>query len=373
MPYCNNKNITFLLTTRCNLNCSYCYGNRKMDYKTLDFRFAKRALHDFAEKEKLNNICFSADGEPTTEMELLKKIFNEAKQLNPDVATEVVTNGTFNEEIAKWLAENLDYIYISADLLPEAHDKCRLTITGKPSSPPILKNLEFFNKIPNKRAKIGLFATITKHNITQQKEGIDFYFDNFGVDIFWIKPLITPIYDADEKYCESVDMLQFAQTFLDAHAYAWQRKVFYESNLTANFDGETSKACSACIPMPYLTVDGYFSACKLVSYGKNAEKMDSLIYAQYDAVEDKITYDVEKIKMLRNRTLNNMPSECGVCVASKHCAGYCMAEAQQEMGKLLSVKSNVCKAMRYLQSEIGHLYAEKNKQNQRKGAKNGGE
>jgi len=384
MPYCDKKTITFLLTTRCNLSCSYCYGNRKMDYKTLDFGFAKRVLHEFAEAEKLNRICFSADGEPTTEIVLLKKIFYEAKQHNPDVATEIVTNGTFNEDVAKWLAENLDYIYISADLLPESHDKCRLTITGKPSSPPVLKNLEFFSKIPDKRAKIGLCATITKHNIVQQKEGIDFYFDNFGVDIFWVKPVLAPIYDAAEKYYDQLDMVQFAQSFVDAHAYAWQRGVFYESNMTANFDGETNKACSACIPMPYLTVDGYLSACKLVSYGKNAGKMDPLIYARYDAIDDKIVYDVEKIKVLRNRTLNNMPTECGVCVASKHCSGYCLGEALHETGKLLSVKSNVCKAMRYIQSEIGHLYAEKfgtngfphrshgNKQNRRKGVKNGG-
>jgi sulfatase maturation enzyme AslB (radical SAM superfamily) len=356
-----------------------------MDYKTLDFRFAKRVLHEFAEADKLNRICFSADGEPTTEIALLKKIFYEAKQHNPDVATEIVTNGTFNEDVAKWLAENLDYIYISADLLPESHDKCRLTITGKPSSPSILKNLEFFSKTPDKRAKIGLRATITKYNITQQKEGIDFYFDNFGVDVFWVKPILVPIYDAAEKYYDPVDIMQFAQTFIDAHTYAEQRGVFYESNLTANFDGETSKACSACVPMPYLTVDGYFSACKLIPHGKNAGKMDPLIYARYDAVEDKIIYDVEKVKVLRSRTLHNMPTECGVCVASKHCAGYCLGETLHETGKLLFVKSNVCKALRYIQSEIGHLYAEKfgtngfpykshhgnNKQSQLKGVKNG--
>jgi radical SAM protein with 4Fe4S-binding SPASM domain len=113
--------------------------------------------------------------------------------------------------------------------------------------------------------------------------------------------------------------------------------------------------------------------------------MDPLIYARYDATDDKIIYDTEKIKALRSRTLQNMPTECGVCVASKHCAGYCPAEALYETGSLLLVKSNVCKALRYLQSEIGHLYAEKfgtngfpyksyygnNKQSQRKGVKNG--
>jgi len=359
MPRCDKKMITFLLTTRCNLNCTYCYGNRKTDYKTLDFGFAKRVLCDYAETSELNRIRFSADGEPTTEMEILEKIFNEAKRLNSDVLAEIISNGTFNEDAAKWLAENLDYIYISADLLPESHDKYRLTITGNPSSPPILKNLELFNKMQNKRAKIGICATITKNNVEQQKEAIDFYYNNYGVDIFWVAPVITPIYDIAEKTCEPVDMMQFAQTFIEAHTHAWQRKIFYESSLTANFDGETNKTCCACIPAPYLTVDGYLSACKLAAYGTNAGKMDSMIYARYDSQNDKIIYDAEKIKVLRSRTLQNMSAQCWNCAAGKHCAGYCPGEALNENGGFFRAKTNACKALRYLYGEIGHLYAEK--------------
>ncbi|MDR0302831.1 MAG: radical SAM protein [Treponema sp.] len=359
MPRCNKKTVSFLLTTRCNLNCTYCYGNRKADYKTLDFKFAERVLRDYVEKEELSRIRFSADGEPTTEMELLKKIFHEAKRLNPDVLTEVITNGTFNEDTARWLAENLDFIYISADLLPESHDKCRFTITETPSSPPILRNLEFFQKMAGKRAKIGLCATITKYNIEQQKEAIDFYYDNFGVDIFWVTPVFTPVYEADEKICESIDMTQFARSFVDAHTHAWTRGVFYESSLTANFDGETLKACCACVPMPYLTVDGYLSACKMAAHGKTAGKMDSMIYARYDTEKDKIVYDAEKIKILRSRTLQSMPSQCGICAVGKHCAGYCPGEALNENIGLFRAKTGVCRAIRYIYGEIGHLYDEK--------------
>jgi len=359
MPRCDKKIITFLLTTRCNLNCTYCYGNRKMDYKTLDFGFAKRVLSDYAETDELSYIRFSADGEPTTEMEIIKKIFNEAKQLNPCILAEIITNGTFNEDTAKWLAQNLDYIYISADLLPESNDKCRLTITGNPSSPTILKNLEFFQKVPDRRAKIGIRATITKYNIERQKEAIDFYYDNYGVDIFWVMPIITPIYDTVEKNCEPVDMMKFAQTFIEAHTYAWQRKIFYESSLTANFDGETNKACCACIPSPYLTVDGYLSACKMAACGINPGKMDTMIYAKYDSEKDKIIYNAEKMKVLRSRTLQNMSSQCRNCAAGKHCAGYCPGEALNENGELFRAKTNICKALRFLYGEIGHLYIEK--------------
>jgi len=359
MARCDKRAVSFLLTTRCNLNCAYCYGNRNADYKTLDYNFAKKVLCDYVEKGDINHIRFSADGEPTTEMKLMEKILCEAKQINPDILSEVYTNGTFNEDVAKWLAENLDYIYISADLLPDSHDKYRKSITGKPSSPSILKNLEFFKKMPDKRAKIGLRATITTDNVERQIEATDFYYDNYGIDIFWVNPVFAPVYDIEEKEYEPVDMMQFAKNFVDAHTHAWRRGVFYESYLTSNFDSETNKACCSCLPMPYLTVDGYLSACELATYGKHAGRMEPMIYARYDAENDKIIYDQEKIKALRGRTLANMPAECRSCFAGKHCAGYCLGETLNENGSLSSVKTNACKALRYIYSEIGHLYAEK--------------
>jgi radical SAM protein with 4Fe4S-binding SPASM domain len=359
MPLCDKKTISFLLTTRCNLNCTYCYGNRKSEYKTLNFAFAKKILNDYAEAGDLKYIRFSADGEPTTEMELLKNIFKEAKQLEPNVQATVFTNGTFNEETAKWIAENLDYIYISADFLPEVHDAYRPTITGKPSSPPILKNLEYFSQMPGKHAKIGIRATITKENIEQQIEAIDYYYNNYGINIFWVNPIFMPVYDANEKMYEPIDMMQFAKAFIHAHDHAWRKGIFYECSFTANFDGQTQKACSACLPTPHLTVDGYLSACELATYGKNAGTMEPMIYAKYDIENDKIIYDTEKLQTLRSRTLQNMSAQCRDCVASKHCAGYCLGETLNETGSLFKVKTSVCIPIRYLYGEIGHLYQEK--------------
>ena len=359
MPYCDKRVISFLLTTRCNMRCAYCYGARNADYKVLDWDFAKRALHDFVGIAGLNHIRFFADGEPTTEMELLKKIFNAAKKMQPNIISEVQTNGVFNEETAEWLGKNMDYIYISLDLLPEDNDKYRVAVNGKPSSPFILKNLQYFKDMPNKKAKIGLRATITNYNIERQKEAIDYYLDNYGIDIFWVDPIFPPVCEEEEKIYEPIDMMQFAKTFVDAHNYAWERDVFYESNLTTNFDGKTDKACRSCLPMPHLTVDGYLSACEMSTYGENAGKMASMIYARYDAETDKIIYSEEKLKTLRSRTLANMPTECQSCVAAEHCAGYCLGETLNENGSLFKVKTRVCRALRYIYGEIGHLYPEK--------------
>jgi len=360
MPYCDKKAISFLLTTRCNLCCDYCYGSRNAEYKVLDWNFANRVLNDYVGGAGgIKQIRFFADGEPTTEMDLLKRIFYEAKRLEPEMQAELQTNGVFNENTAKWLGENMDYIYVSIDLLPEHHDKHRKTVDGKPTSQLIIKNLAFLNNMPNRKAKIGLRATITKYNIGHQVEAINYYYDNYGIDIFWVDPIFPPVSEVDEKTYEPIDMMQFATTFVDAHNHAWERGIFYESNLTTNFDGKTDKACRACLPMPHLTMDGYLSACEMATFGKDAGKMDVMIYAQYDAENDKIIYDEEKLKALRSRILPNMPAECKECAAKDNCAGFCLGETLNENGSLFKIKTRVCRALRYIYGEIGHLYADK--------------
>ena len=364
MPYCDKKAISFLLTTRCNMRCAYCYGARNADYRTLDWSFAKRAMDDYLGVGGLKQIRFFADGEPTTEMELLKRIYYYAKGLEPSIEAEVQTNGIFNETVTDWLGKTLDYINVSIDLLPEDNDKYRVTPDGKPSSPIIEKNLAFFRDMPNRKAKIVLRATITQHNIERQIAGMDYYYNKYGIDIYWVDPIFPPVSEENEKVYEEIDMMQFARAFVKAHNHAWKRGIFYESNLTTNFDGKTNKACRACLPMPHLTVDGYLSACEMATFGKDAGHMDAMIYAKYDSDEDKIIYFEEKLKTLRNRTLINMVDEhdtyqCRSCIAAEHCAGYCLGETLNEKGNLFSVKTRVCKALKYIYGEIGHLYEPK--------------
>lgn len=359
MPYCDKKVISFLLTTHCNLRCTYCYGARNVEKRVLDYNFAHRVIEDYmGGPGGIKQIRFFADGEPTTEIELLKRIYYEVKVLEPDVQAEIQSNGVFTTETADWLAKNMDYIWMSIDLLPEDHDRYRMTSNGKPSSPMILKNLQYFKDMPRK-AKIGIRSTITKFNIERQKEGIDYYHKNYGIDIFWVDPIFPPVSDMSEKTYEPIDMMQFATTFVDAHNHAWANNIFYESNLTTNFDGKTNKACRSCLPMPHLTMDGYLSACEMATYGEDAGKMDAMIYAQYDAKNDKIIYDENKLKILKSRTLQNMPLECRSCAAGEHCAGFCLGETLNENGSLFRVKTRVCRALRYIYGEIGHLYPKK--------------
>jgi len=316
-------------------------------------------LDDYVGQKGIKHIRFFGDGEPTLEFELIKKIHAYAKTINPNIIAEIQTNGVFNETIAKWLGQNMDYIFVSVDLLPKDHDKYRVTKSGEPSSPFVLKTLAVLHSMKDKKAKVGIRATITKYNIDNQKQAIDYYHDNFGIKIFWCDPKFSAVYDPADKKIVRIDLMHFAKSFMDAQAHAWKRDIFYESIFTANFDMKTNKACRACLPMPHVTTDGYLSACEIVPYGTKAGKMDPMIYAHYDEKADKIIYDQEKMRALQNRTLCQMPPECQACIAREHCAGFCLGETLNDNDCFYIIKPDVCRAVQYLYAEIGNLYPQK--------------
>ena len=358
MPYCHKRVLSFLLTTRCNLACKYCYGMRKIEYRKLDINFAKCAVDEFIENGVVDRIRFFADGEPTTEFELMKEIYEYAKKANPKIKAEIQTNGVFSEEIADWLAANMDEIWISMDLLPDTNDINRVTRNGQPTSPLIEKTLRYLDFKKDKRAMVGVRGTITVENIDRQIEGIDYFADNFNVRHIWVDPIFPPV-DDTEKKIEEISMMHFAVKFVEAHRYADKKGTFYESNFTTNFDGETDRNCRSCVPMPHITTDGYVSACEMASVGKDPGHMDVFIYGKYDKENNKIIYNYDRIRILQSRNLHNLP-DCQLCIARKHCAGYCPGETQNENKNLFRIKDKVCIPLRYIYSEIGQDYKKHN-------------
>ena len=355
MPYCNKKIISFLLTSRCNMACKYCYGARKADYNKLDLDFAKCGVDEYVATGAVNGIRFFGNGEPTTEPQLIKDICEYARKFRKNINCEIQTNGYFGEELAEWLAYNMDEIWVSMDLLPDTHDMFRVTRGGKPTSGVIERNLKYFKSLADKRAMVGVRSTITQYNIDRQKEGID-YLANLGIKYIWVDPIFPPVSEAEDKTFEPIDMMHFARTFIDAREHGKELGVFYETNLTTNFDGPTCYNCRSCLPMPHLTMDGYVSACEMCMSGANPEGLDAFVYGKYDKEHNKIIYDEKKIAVLQSRTLDNL-KDCRDCIAREHCAGFCLGETLNENGDLFKIKRVICEPLRYLYAKIGNDYA----------------
>jgi len=325
--------------------------------RTLDIDFAKCAVDEYVVKGGLRHIRFFAGGEPTLEFQLMKDIYEYVVSKGYDILFEIQTNGSFDEEIAKWIADNIDVLWISMDLDPESSDMYRITSDGSPTSPIVERNLKFFKNMEKKRTMVGIRATITKYNVRKQKEGIR-YLQDLGIRHIWVDPIFEPLKGAEGRLYEKIDTMEFAREFVPARAYAKQMGMFYESNYTTNFDGNTDVSCRACVPMPHLTADGYVSSCDMALYGEGANHMNVFIYAKYDKSNNRIENNNDRIRILRSRVLKNMEDECQICVARNRCAGYCLGESQNEIGNIFKVKECVCKPVRYLFDTIGDDYHE---------------
>lgn len=360
MSACKKKALSILVNTKCNLRCKYCYVGDKAEHDcVIGEDFVECTLRKFLNKNDYvmpcDRIRFFSDGEATLQFDFIKRIFSKAKEINPNLIFEIQTNGIFNNKVGNWLIENFDEIWISYDLLPAANDANRVTVNGQGSSSIIQNSIINMNKNPNKKAVIGIRATISDLNVKRMKEGIKHIVEDLHVDSIWVDP-IFPTLDESKNIYNYMNYMQFAKEFVAAHRFVRKRYpgVFFESNLTTNFGCKTHYACRSCNPAPHLTPDGYISACEMVTFGKTAKNMDVFIIGKYDG--KKIEMYPEKIKFLQERTTENMVGECPVCPVKDYCAGYCLGECQNEFGSIYKTKDVICPAIRYIWKKLGKEY-----------------
>lgn len=361
MPHVNKQMISFFLTTKCNLNCIYCYNKeerKKIKEMTLPFEIAKAGIDYFFKNYCSRHIRFYGPGEPTQEFELMKEITFYAKGIDSNVTVEIQTNGVFSKKVREWMLENANIIWMSFDGPPDIQNFNRPIGDNHSSATIIEENVKWLIKNrKNKDLMVGARVTMTDKNIFRQKEMVD-YFHSIGIKYIWTNPLFPTVgkipvcNDLEKIKGYAFDMDSYLDYYIDAYYYAKEQDIFYGSFLTCNFDGEANVHCRSCTPVPHLTPDGYISACDMVVLGENAYHMDCFIYGKWNAQDKKFDFDVKKIEALRKRTSDNLP-HCKECPAKLHCGGYCLGEVVNETGDLCGQKPIACKAIRRLIKEIG--------------------
>lgn len=343
MAHCRKKCISILLTDDCNLRCKYCYCGEERKKDSININFVKRAISDF--KNQGNNLFvrFFGNGEPTIEFEKIKGIYDYSKKLDNNAIFEIQTNGTFNQEVAKWIAEHLDIVWISYDGTTEANDFYRVNKNNDCVSKIVENNIKFLN---GKVKELGVRATIGKKNLYKQIDIVN-KMEELGIKYLYSDLMFANV-ENKLYYEDEIDPLEYAKEFLKAKKYAEEKGIYYGSFFTVNFDEKTNISCRACIPMPHLTVDGYVSCCDM---GYSDDKLSELLYGKYDESKDVIIYDEEKIKNIKARTVDNL-KECKECPIKYYCAGGCIGEAINENGTIYSIKSKNCEAIKYLAEEL---------------------
>ena len=153
--------LTFQVTDKCNLACSYCYQQNK-GTRRMPFEVAKEAIDKILDGDESLLGYINPDdapsiliefigGEPLLEIDLIDQITEYFKSVaylkRPlwamNYFISISTNGMlyFDPKVQKYLEKNKKHIGLSITLdgSKELHDACRLTIDGKPTYDQVLK------------------------------------------------------------------------------------------------------------------------------------------------------------------------------------------------------------------------------------------
>lgn len=353
MGFWRKKQITFLLTTACNLTCHYCYMPKPVVLKEdriIDIEFAKIGLEQFFSTSSSRCIRFFSPGEPTIAFKQMREIERIARDMDASTVVELETNGYFGPEIADWIEGHVDILWVSCDGPPEVHDLHRVTTTGAGSSKRVLDNIARFSK--NHRMQFGIRSTVSDAFLFRQVELIE-YFYNIGIRNISLMPICSSM---PNKYVKSASMIDFAKGFYKAFLRAQELDMTCLTLLIVNFDEEVEVYCQALLPTPRLTPDGYVSCCDWAALGPKylpPGVLQDMIYGRYDRASRTIQYDTSKIERIRSRTSAQLADgECKGCLALLHCAGGCVGKVASVSGSLTGINPDWCSAVLYLFERI---------------------
>lgn len=343
------KNIlSILLTSQCNLACSYCIlgaGNYQQKVE-IGLEFAKAGIDSFFEATTSRWIRFYAIGEPTMAFGKMVEITEYARDKAGSALTvEIQNNGTcaFSPEVREWVSRNVDLNYISFDGLPDIHDKYRQTPNGHGTASRILDNIRY---LLDRGRFVAVRATVTADLLHRQKEMIDFL-GGMGVRFIFSKNVL-PSVDARIRVKE-IDLMEYAKTYVEAFRYADARGIYYGNCYMSDFDEKGICYCRQAIPAPHLTPDGFVSSCDRACSGDTA--LSGLIYGRFDPDQKEILLDEDKIRGIRARNLYNLAS-CRECEVGPYCCGSCTGTAYQKTGDMYGIVEEYCEAIRYMYREM---------------------
>lgn len=363
MGHYRKKQIALSMTNRCNLRCQYCFTAEAKDKHGLviDRDFAECALrHYLLGDEEYREVRFYGIGEPTEAAAEMKAVREYVDSICGGVRFELQTNGAFSEAMAHWVGEFIDRVWISIDGPPDIQNRLRPHIgngksgpdNGKSCSEIVERNVRILRRYKLQRGedfRLGARATVTDVNVGRMKDIAD-YFMQLGMDAGWVHHIFPVVGKANSHRSVAEQMvyspLAYAENYLEVHEYAKAKRFFFGNFLAINFDEPVSIACRACLPAPYLTLDGYVSACDEAYWGGNP-LFEDLIIGKYDKRRDRLVLYDDVIERLRNRRVGNIP-DCAGCDVEQNCAGHCLGECNMCNGNIYKPRKELCGAIQYL-------------------------
>lgn len=324
-------NITAILTTACNLRCSYCFEQgcavRSMDEATA-LRACEFAYGGEAEK---NGISFFG-GEPLLRRELLEKMVAYCGQLGT-FSFNITTNGLLlDESFIEFARLHKIRIALSHDGL--AQDICRRFADGRGSAAMLEKPLRLVTSLPN---------SVIMLTTTPQTVGL------FADSVAWLweqgARAVIAVPDGRPDIWDDSSMEQLKEQHGKLAAEYKKRLLrgdkvslpVFDLKITDRVRGETR--CNSCrigYKQPIVDTDGGLYPCN---------QFNSL--PEYRIGDVFGGFDEEKRRELLLRSVQPVES-CAGCGIADRCAHSCPCTNFQQTGSFNTVSPFICTYQRIL-------------------------
>lgn len=344
------SNITFVVTERCNLRCTYCYESHeahacgKKMTKEVGKRGVDMILNDtllngyFSKEENPGLILEFIGGEPLLEIDLMDYITDYFKirafELNHPWATNymisISSNGLlFNsEKVQKYLDKNKGHVSmtITIDGNKELHDSCRLLPNGEGSYDIVEKSV--INSV-----KLG-YGDNTK--ITLAPENLDFIPEAFkntwglGIRVIYSNCVYENVWKLEDSTKLYYKLKEVADYLIDNKLYDTLGCSLFDEGIGVELV-DTKNYCGGNGSMLAIGPDGVCYPC--LRYMEHSMKNKRKLFTCgdiYNGLENKDT-NKSLCELCSVDMLSQSDEECKNCNVGSGC-GLCTAFNYDEFG-----------------------------------------
>lgn len=325
----NAKNISFIVTERCQLACKYCYEVGKDYSSDMTFETAKRAVDLILCNDEICNksavIWDFIGGEPLLMIDLVSKIsdyiIERTKELNhrwkDAYLFSMATNGLLynSERVQKYIAKHKDHlsISISIDGVRERHNQQRIYSNGEGS---------FDDVLPNVKQWISDFgftsvkSTIAHDDIKYVKDSVLFLYQ-LGVTNVHMNTVYEVVWTEDDAKLFENQLYELADEILKNEFYNSHTCSLFDESIGNPLPRTYDKNWCGCGEMLAIDHKGYIYPCirfNKFSLSKKQHRVIGNIYEGLNRNAMRPFLVLSRRMICEEKCLNcHVASGCGWC------------------------------------------------------------
>lgn len=310
-------------TRNCNMGCRYCdFAAPKLDGPVMSFDVARRAVDAYLELLRANGREYGEihffGGEPFFAMEVVQFIVEyatlRASERKLNLHFEAITNGIYNTNHCRWIADSFDTIILSLDGPADIQGLQRPARNGQNPFATIVRNARIFS---DSAVELIIRVCVTSNTVARMTEIADWLGQEFRPSTICFETL-TESQLSRASGLTPPSPWEFARHFVDA-AQVLDGYGIETVCSTTNLRNIQTTFCPVGKDALIVSPDGTLNACYLLPEDWSRSNLD----LRFGRVAEE-GFEIEHQALQRIRNLSVYDKElCSHCLCRYHCAGGC--------------------------------------------------